>query len=299
MPRRPVSETLAEKFLVLHESGVSFRKIGQDHGLDWRTIRDAVDRMAGLKTASHWEAVHQKVDGEALARHYQQLLDQARQLHAVVERDPLAEPETWLSDSDYLAKLLDGRLGANPPDAGSSIEQQVRQGRLLLRDLQRHEPELVSPLNVWQGEWYAVQAERQDLVDTAEAMLNVASKPGDGWRELAKALAQGLSVAVCRDQPVPVFEETPTPDGVLPGGAALTFGTSKVVSATRQNRQVLRKAGEAVLPQLERRVVQSDVRAHYLGAAHARERIEATIDRVMLRGVFGGTCELFPSRAVP
>ena len=74
MPRRVIGDEVAAKALRLYRQGHSYRAIGAALGIDPRTAKNQVQRVAAEERAEHWKAVAQRVDVRYVEEHYQLML---------------------------------------------------------------------------------------------------------------------------------------------------------------------------------------------------------------------------------
>ncbi len=59
MPKK-LADELRETFFAAHKAGKSFRVIGLEHDVDWRTVKSAVEQLRKAKTVDHREQVYQR-----------------------------------------------------------------------------------------------------------------------------------------------------------------------------------------------------------------------------------------------
>jgi len=88
MPRRVIGDEVAAKALRLYRQGYSYRAIGAALGIDPRTAKNQVQRVAAAEQADHWKAVAQMVDVKYVEEHYQLMLSTSWGVLRALETHP-------------------------------------------------------------------------------------------------------------------------------------------------------------------------------------------------------------------
>jgi hypothetical protein len=283
MPRRIIGEEVAAKALRLHKQGLPYRAIGTALGIDPRTAKDRVQRLAAEEQAGHWQGVAQIVDATYLDEHYQ-LLQRTGSgvLRAVATHPrscgPTVNAEALLTYHVGVAliqskEVLLGRgIVLEPgPEAEVSIPEKVSQS--LLEGLKEHEQPLASALDGWVKQWQSFQTARQELIAQGQRLLSQRGYQKDAASRMAEdalqELTQGSNGGMVGSQ---VFNPSPMTDE-LKG------------SDYRWMLEQISNPGRLLdLNQADTRVVE------------AASLLEREILRLQLRGRPRGECSLCPSR---
>ena len=286
MPRRIIGEEVAAKALRLHRQGLSYRAIGTALGIDSRTAKDRVQRLAAGEEADHWKAVSQMVDATYLDEHYQLLLSTSSGVLRAVRTHPrdsaaTVNAEAFLTYHVGLEliqskELLLGRgiVRALGPEAEIDIPEKVSQS--LQSALKEHEEPLASALDGaggWLKQWQNFQASRQDLIDQAQGLLSQRGYQKDAASRMAEdavgELIQGSNAEMAGEK---AFSPSPRTDELK--------GTDY-----RWMLEQISNPGRLLdLNQADTRVVE------------AASLLEREILRLQLRGRPRGECSLCPSR---
>ncbi len=183
MPRRVIGEEVAAKAFRLHQQGLSYRTIGTALGIDPRTAKNRVQRLAAEEQADHWKGVEQMVDAKYVDEHYQLLLCTSSGVLRTVETHPrnsAASTEALLTFHVGVAliqskEVLLGRGIVLMPGPEEEVEIPENVSQSLLEGLKEHEPPVASALDGsggWVKQWQNYQAARQELIEEAQRLLS-------------------------------------------------------------------------------------------------------------------------------
>ena len=282
MPRRIIGEEVAAKALRLHRQGLSNRAIGAALGIDPRTAKNRVQRLAAEEQADHWKGVEQMVDARYVDEHYQLLLCTSSGVLRAVETHPrnsAASTEALLTYQVGVAliqtkEVLLGRgiVLMSGPEEEVEIPEKVSQS--LLDGLKEHEPPLASALDGsggWVKQWQNYQAARQELIEEAQRLLSRRGCQNHAAARMAEAavaeLIQGSSAEMVGTR---VVHHSPLADGLK--GADYRW----------------------ILEQIGLRL--EGLRQADTGVVKAASLLKKEILRLQLRGRPRGECPLCPSR---
>ncbi|GEM_PF-5844001 len=272
MPKK-LPDELQDTFFAEHQAGKSYRRIALDHAVDWRTVKHAAEQREHTKTLDHWEQVSQRVDAQELQRHYQDLLVRAEVVQDVLVQDDPLNSQLHNVPPDYLEQRLQGRLLRKGGDLFSSSELEPVQRRRaqLLQDLYYHVPELEQALRGWETAWYVIHPLGLALQADAGAMLSEAGVPAD---EVASLATTAVVTAVCR----------------------VAEATSAMPAPLRHTTAAIEVAHGAAVNALEARLEGLPLIRHYGELLKQRQRVDAIIDVMVLRGIVDGECTVFPTK---
>ncbi len=157
MPRRIIGEEVAAKALLLHRQGLSNRSIAAALGIDPRTAKKRVQRLAAEEQADHWKAVAQMVDARYLDEHYQLLLCTGSGVLRAVEIHPRNSAATGNAEALLTyhvgvaliqsKEVLLGRGIVLAPGPEEEVEIPEKVAQSLLGGLKEHEQPLASALD--------------------------------------------------------------------------------------------------------------------------------------------------------
>ena len=286
MPRRIIGEEVAAKALSLHRQGLSYRAIGAALGIDWRTAKKQVQRMAAEEQADHWKGVAQMVDARYLDDHYQLLLCTSSGVLRAVESHPrnyapIVNAEALLTYHVSVAliqskEVLLGRGIVLAPGPEEEVEIPEKVSQSLLGGLKEHEKPLELALDGsegWVKQWQKFQAARQELFAQAQGLLSQRGYQNDAASRMAEAaveeLIQGSKAEMVGNR---VFHPSPLTDELK--GADYLWMLEQIS-----------------LPGRLEDLNQADTRV-----AEAASLLGKEIVQLQLRGRPRGECSLCPSR---
>ena len=191
MPKVKVTPEIEQRIIQLHRANQTYKNIGRQLGLDWRTAKGVVNRVARVRDREHWEAVTRQVDAELLRQHYSVLMVVAQEVRAIVSLDPvervheIAEIVLEQAQSRAVQRAIEhGMLpGVSLETKAFGIARDIRladHGHLLLQSLEEHEPQLKTLAARWAHSWDSLVRERGRLTTMVKkSLLNDEEAQGD------------------------------------------------------------------------------------------------------------------------
>ena len=165
-----VTPDMVVEFVRLHRAGHSFREIGRQKNLDYRTIQSWVQRAEDVAAREHWAEVARMTDGEHLREHRDLLTHAARGISEAVQADSKLLTSSWspkdllysrvVLDRGRAAEILrrggavDTVLVANP-NRDDNPPEVPRLVPRLVDALMEHEPNLGREVQEWMDGWEA------------------------------------------------------------------------------------------------------------------------------------------------
>jgi hypothetical protein len=199
MPRTKVTPEIEERIIQLRRAGQSYKRIGNQLDLDWRTVKGVVNQVAIVREQDHWEAVTRQVDADLLRQHYSALMLVAQELRTAVNLDPIERlrQESQLvlglaqSRAVHLARdhgMLPGIPSVSRVGSDSGSISLSDHGRLLYQSLGEHEPQLRARLTDWGHSWDVLIRQRESLrANVKTSLLASQTEESSESQELTEA----------------------------------------------------------------------------------------------------------------
>lgn len=320
MPKSKITPEIQNRILQLHREGHKYNSIASLVGLDWRTVKGVVARVAKIQEQEHWQAVTRQVDSQILQQHYKLLLAVAQELEREINRQPISRPphqtaqtilDLTLSEAARRAAgqaLLPAGLLVTREDFANA--RVARYGQRVFKGLQEHEPQLGKFIERWAHSCDAFASERQKLAERLEHAQILEGKQ----TLVARLLKQGLTESQAADIVSAILTEAL--EHQVQGMQLMEFqgearGTDIIViTRVRKDpdqihevysgkgadastvRTVYENALSWVLQQPE---VWDKLSNAYRDIAKWTEEVNKCLDTLVLRGRPAGRCNLCPS----
>ena len=290
MPKRKISDDIAEEAASLKRKGQSFRAIGAALGIDPRTAKGLADRVSAGNNKAHWQNVDTQLDVQYLGEHIHMLHQvgagvlRAVQFHPNTTA-PNLESDSWLAHQVGAALaqggqgLLIGRGIATVPVLDRDIDVPDRVSRSLLDGLKEHEANVAVALDGrdgWTKRWRHFQLFRRKLIEQAHRRFLQRGCEEGFASSMAETAVKGL-IQQC-DETIRsnwIVDGPPVPDSPE---AADYHGV----------------VGQISLPEFRRRLKASTERVE-----EAADQVAKAVVEFQLRGKPDGRCFLCPSRSGP
>ena len=314
MARKKIDDQMAAQWIHLHKKGESYRSIGREFGVNYRTVKSWIQRAGEEKEKEHWEAVSQQIDAKYLDEHYRMLLKIAAAVLDVAHSDPIVtNPELAIpvffdmgirSAMQKTAKVLVERGLELTYEGEIEVHEADRLGRRLLDALMEHEPLLKTATEAWESDWTKFQKTRLELMEVAKNLFKNA--------KVDDAVAEGISIIIvdevlrnkilgeepcssrvnASDRDDEQTRDKRTRDKLVQLTRYNKRGEMTVYTGSMQEVEATSKTYEKVLLQLSHEERVYPVKDIYHSLMKRVEEVEDYVDRLILMGRPQGQCPL-------
>jgi len=297
MGNRNIPEESVVEFIRLRQAGKSYQAIGETFNVDPRTVKSRIEKAGQEKQREHWEIVSRQVDAKYLDEHYRLLMRIAVRLSDAVGTKPMDFNQTLDGDS-----LVDKSIQLGLQQAGDLLEDRgidatTRMSQRLLEALMQHELQLKIALDEWKDSWGGFQKVRSELTKQAVNLIK--------QKKISPEVAKTLGIAATKEAIViKLFKEEARSSKIENiGGERYRLVrrnrqiSGNVYKGSKQEVEAAKNAYEFVLPQISLEVRMSPVEKSYTSLMVSVQKVEDSVERLVLIGRPQGQCNLCPGRS--
>lgn len=317
MARTNITDEMVAEFVRLNQRDQSYRSIGDQFGVDWRTVKARIQKAKEEGDQQHWEAVSRQVDCKFLEEHYAMLRQMALAILKPVTSQPLFNSQDQKAEDFFDAfansvvrqstsPLIKSRgIDLSPaaltglPDSLGDLP--LERFPLMLREsLFEHEPGLRRLVEQWKECWDRFQRARKKLAGEAIGLIKQSKHPDPELLESSPALAHEAMVRallnMTGDYPV-----------VEPGEAGKEAVQFRPGSPGDNSISIISDgevSGMEAFEYVQQRILDDDrmalVSEPYQQLVEVVREIENYVARIMLKGRPEGRCaSLCPEALLP
>jgi hypothetical protein len=308
MVRTKITDQLVAEFVRLDQRHQSYRSIGGQFGVDWRTVKVRIQKAKGERDQQHWEAVSLQIDAKFMEEHYAMLRQMALSVLKAVSSQPLFSPPGQLagpllknftnfeaSESTFAMLKLRGVdfLLAPSTEIPDSIGDPVseRFPRILRQSLFEHEPALERLVRQWESLWDLFQRARTELASEAIRLFENPKHRVTPSEEIGSGLAhQVMARDLMKLLPdYPLFHEGKNGQYSVQFRPGAPDGTTFMVDSGQCENSLL-ESFEFVQCQISHESRMTPVSELYGRLVIVVGELESCVDQIILKGRPDGRC---------